>query len=79
MAAVPRPRTRESLPCVRGGGGSFFDHIFYVEGDAGYNPPRRRGLRIAPNTASGISRSLRRSSSPKHNHYVGLRLGPRLG
>ena len=39
-------------------------------------PPRRRGLRIAPNPASGISRSLRRSFSPKHNHYVGLRLGP---
>ena len=48
----PRPvrRRKKSLPCVRGGGssqtgvgrvvtGSFFDHIFYVEGDAGYNPP----------------------------------------
>ena len=41
--------------------------------------PRRRGLRIIQNTAGGISHSLRRSSSPKHNHFVGLCLGPRCG
>ena len=91
LERFPRPvRRRKSLPCVRGGvtspqtgdgrvvTGSLFDRIFSSEDSTGYNPPRRRGLRIAPNPASGISRSLRRSSSPKHNHCVGLCLGPRL-
>ena len=62
--------------CRKGCNLPFFDHLSSRTAHAGYNPPRRRGLRIAPNTASGISRSLRRSSSPKHNRYAGLCLGP---
>ena len=86
-----RPAAAKSLSCARGGGRfanwcrkgcnlPFLDHLSSGEGSTGYNPPRRRGLRIVRNSApySGIAPSLRRSSSPKHNHYVGLCLGPLL-
>ena len=44
-------------------------------------PYRRRGLRIlSPDTPYSVrAYSLRRSSSPKHNHYVGLCLGTQVG
>ena len=87
---TPAVRRRKKASPVQGEGDrlrwkgcdlSFFDHFSSRIGHAGYNPPRRRGLRIVRNPAlySGIAPSLRRSSSPKHNHFVGLCLGSLAG